>query len=260
MTVRPGGSSSAARGAQPLRDCSAVATILAYSDAFPLPKVGIQSSEPRAPGRLQNLFRHHPERIEHLTMLQQSPSRADQLLLFARNFLKHPRMLGSVIPSSRYLINQVLGKIVWSRANVIVEYGPGVGTFTAEILRNLPQNGKLLVVETNEDFVEFLRVSIPDPRLHVMHGSAADVSRYLTEIGAERADYIISGIPFSTMPVKVRDDIIRATREALQPDGAFLVYQFSPKVQPYLESEFRQVDRAFELRNILPAQLFFCLP
>ncbi|CAN5779974.1 rRNA adenine N-6-methyltransferase family protein [soil metagenome] len=193
-------------------------------------------------------------------MLQQSPSRADQLLLFARNFLKHPRMLGSVIPSSRYLINQVLGKIDWSRANVIVEYGPGVGTFTGEILRNLPKNGKLLVVETNRDFVEFLRDSLPDPRLHVMHGSAADVSRYLMEIGAERADYVISGIPFSTMPVKVRDDIIRATREALHPDGAFLVYQFSPKVQPYLESEFREVERAFELRNILPAQLFFCVP
>jgi len=169
-------------------------------------------------------------------------------------------MLGSVIPSSRYLINQVLGKIDWSRANVIVEYGPGVGTFTGEILRNLPRDGKLLVVETNADFVEFLRASLPDPRLHVMHGSAADVSRYLAEIGAERADYVISGIPFSTMPVKVRDDIIRATREALQPDGAFLVYQFSPKVQPYLENEFREVERAFELRNILPAQLFFCVP
>jgi phospholipid N-methyltransferase len=193
-------------------------------------------------------------------MIQTAPSRSDQLLLFARNFFKHPRMLGSVIPSSRYLINQVLGKIEWERADVIVEYGPGVGTFTAEILRRLGPNGKLLVVETNREFVQFLRASLPDRRLHVVHGSAAEIARYLREIGEEQADYIISGIPFSTMPEEVRHDILRSTRVALRGNGAFLVYQFSPKVQPYLESEFSEVERAFELRNILPAQLFFCAP
>lgn len=193
-------------------------------------------------------------------MPQQTPARREQLLLFARNFFKHPKMLGSVVPSSRFLINQVLGQIDWRRARVIVEYGPGVGTFTSEILRRLPADGKLLVVETNREFVEFLRSSIPDPRLNVVHGSAADVDRHLKEMGAERADYIISGIPFSTMPKEVRESILRATRESLQVDGAFLVYQFSPKVQPYLESEFRRVDRGFELLNILPAQLFFCIP
>jgi phospholipid N-methyltransferase len=193
-------------------------------------------------------------------MIQSAPSRSDQLLLFARNFFKHPRMLGSVIPSSRYLINQVLGKIDWKRARVIVEYGPGVGTITSEILRRLGPGGKLIVVETNAEFVHFLRSSLRDQRLHVVHGSAAEVGRYLAEAGVERADYIISGIPFSTMPQEVREDILRSTRTSLQPDGAFLVYQFSPKVQPYLESEFSEVERAFELRNILPAQLFFCAP
>ncbi len=193
-------------------------------------------------------------------MIQSAPSRSDQLLLFARNFFKHPRMLGSVIPSSRFLINQVLGKIDWKRARVIVEYGPGVGTITSEILRRLGPDGKLIVVETNAEFVHFLRSSIRDQRLHVVHGSAAEVGRYLAEAGVERADYIISGIPFSTMPQEVREDILRSTRASLQPDGAFLVYQFSPKVQPYLESEFSAVERAFELRNILPAQLFFCAP
>jgi phospholipid N-methyltransferase len=193
-------------------------------------------------------------------MLLQTPTRSDQMLLFARNFFKHPRMLGSVIPSSRYLIGQVLGQIDWSRARVVVEYGPGVGTFTGEILQRLPADGTLVVLETNLEFVEFLRSSMRDPRLRVVHGSAADVSRHLADHGVDSADYIISGIPFSTMPEQVREDILRSTREALQPDGAFLVYQFSPKVQPYLESEFSAVERGFELRNILPAQLFFCSP
>jgi phospholipid N-methyltransferase len=192
--------------------------------------------------------------------LAPQPSRSEQLLLFARNFFKHPRMLGSLIPSSRFLINQVLGQIDWERARVVVEYGPGVGTFTSEILRRLPQDGLLLVLETNAEFVEFLRSSLPDPRLRVVHGSASDVERHLQAAGVDRADYIISGIPFSTMPQEVRESILRSTREALRPNGAFLVYQFSPKVQPYLESEFGEVQRGFELLNVLPAQLFFCTP
>ena len=64
-------------------------------------------------------------------------SRTMEMLLFAGNFLRHPYMLGSIIPSSRFLVNQVLEPIDWERARVIVEYGPGVGTITAEILRRM---------------------------------------------------------------------------------------------------------------------------
>ncbi|MDQ3557465.1 MAG: methyltransferase [Gemmatimonadota bacterium] len=193
-------------------------------------------------------------------MLEKTPSRPEQMLLFARNFVKHPVMLGSLIPSSRFLIEQVLKQIDWRRARAIVEYGPGVGTFTTEILRRLHPDGVLMVIETNAEFVRFLQMSIRDPRLRVIHGSAADVGKLLQEHGLETADYVISGIPFSTMPEEVRDSILRTTHDVLRPNGAFLVYQFSAKVRPYLEKVFGRVQRDSEIRNILPARLFFCSP
>src|SRR5215831_17475164 len=94
-------------------------------------------------------------------------SGAAEMLLFASNFIRHPHMLGSIIPSSRFLVNQVLAPVDWERAMVIVEYGPGVGTFTAEILKRMRSDARLVVFETNDDFVKFLRNSLPDPRLHV---------------------------------------------------------------------------------------------
>ncbi len=193
-------------------------------------------------------------------MPRRAPSRLDQMLLFARNFVKHPVMLGSAIPSSRFLIDEVLGQVDWGRARVMVEYGPGVGTFTGEILRRMETDATLVVLETNREFVDFLRESILDPRLHVVHGSAADVRGELVRLGFDSADYIISGIPFSTMPEEVRSSILRATRGALDPQGAFLVYQFSARVLPYLEQVFRAVDRSFEPLNILPAHFFYCVP
>jgi phospholipid N-methyltransferase len=190
---------------------------------------------------------------------KRAPSRRKQLALFALNFFKHPKMLGSIIPSSRFLIDKVLRQVEWERARVIVEYGPGVGTFTHEVLRRMRADGILMVIETNPEFVEFLRESIPDRRLRVIHGSAADVGRELEREGVKHADYVISGIPFTTLPPQVREDVLRETRRVLEPDGVFLVYQFSPKVLGYLKPFFR-VTREFEPWNILPAQLFYCRP
>jgi phospholipid N-methyltransferase len=193
-------------------------------------------------------------------VLQKTPSRSEQALLFARNFFKHPRMLGSLIPSSRFLINGLLKQIDWRRAHVIVEYGPGVGTITIEILRKLPADGKLIVFETNADFVRLLRESVRDSRLHIVHGSAEDVGEVIEQLGLPGVDYIISGIPFSIMPPHVRAAILRTTREVLRPGGQFLVYQFSPAVLPHLNDVFSDVRKGFEPLNILPAWLYFCSP
>jgi phospholipid N-methyltransferase len=181
-------------------------------------------------------------------------------LLFARNFFRHPRMLGSIVPSSRFLIKQLLEPINWKRARVIVEYGPGVGGITAEVLRRMRPDGALIAIEMNPDFVTYLRGSMNDARLHVVEGSAESVQDILGRLGFSRADYIISGIPFSTIPAPVRERILRATHDVLEPGGAFLVYQFSTRVLQDLKRVFGYVGRKFQPLNVLPAHLFICQP
>jgi phospholipid N-methyltransferase len=180
------------------------------------------------------------------------------LVLFSRNFIKHPRMLGSLIPSSRFLVNRLLDQVDWSRAGTIVEYGPGVGTFTGEILRRLRPDANLVAIDTNRDFARHLARTLRDDRLHVIEGSAADAHDTLQERGLGRADYVISGIPYSTMDPELRARILRTTHELLQHDGAFLVYQFTRAVLPYLRQVFPHVQQEFEPRNIMPARLFYC--
>ncbi len=181
-----------------------------------------------------------------------------QAVLFARNFLKHPNMVGWVLPSSRFLVNQVLKQINWERARVIVEYGPGVGAFTTRVLERMHPDARLIALEINPDFFEFLRDSVRDPRFHLVNESATEIDAVLARLGYEQAEYIISGIPFRTIPDGIRDTIVRKTHSVLHPNGAFLVYQFSSAVRPYLERVFSSVSREFELLNILPARLFYC--
>jgi phospholipid N-methyltransferase len=181
-----------------------------------------------------------------------------ETLLFATNFLRHPHMLGSIIPSSRFLVHQVLTSIDWRRARVIVEYGPGIGTFTGEILHRMRSDAQLVAIETNRDFVRFLHRTLPDPRLHVVHDSATEVQAVLMRLALPAPRYIISGIPLGSMPDPLRADIAMKSRAALEPGGAFLVYQFTARALPTLRRTFDEVRRSFERRNFPPAQLFLC--
>ncbi|HYL00921.1 MAG TPA: methyltransferase domain-containing protein [Steroidobacteraceae bacterium] len=185
-------------------------------------------------------------------------TRGGRVLLFARNFFRHPLMLGSIVPSSRFLIRELLHPVDWNRARVIVEYGPGVGVITAEVLRRMRPDALLIAIEMNPDFVGYLRGALTDPRLRVVEGSAEWVDEILGRFGRQQADYIISGIPFSTIPAPLRESILRKTRAVLAPRGAFLVYQFSTRVLEDLRRIFGYVGRKFEPLNVLPAHLFFC--
>ena len=169
-------------------------------------------------------------------------------------------MLGSFIPSSPFLIKHLLSQIDFDSARVIVEYGPGVGTISKELVPRLHPEARLVLIEMNTEFVHFLRSEITDPRVTVVHGSAADVRKILKSLGIAGADYIISGIPYSTMPSTLRRAVLHESKQALNRNGQFLVYQFTRTVLPYLQPVFRSIRQDFELLNILPARLFYCTP
>ena len=166
-------------------------------------------------------------------------------------------MVGSIIPSSKILIDKMLGRVDWENTRLFVEYGPGVGTFTRPILQRLAPDATLLTIDTNPDFTRYLKEAIDDERLVAVNGSAADVEKILSDRGFPDADYVLSGLPFSTLPPGVGDAIAEATSRVIRPGGAFLVYQFSPKVLDFIKPHFDNIDRGFEWINVPPATLFW---
>ena len=176
---------------------------------------------------------------------------------FLRGFFKHPVMVGSIVPSSKVLIDKMLRPVAWENARLFVEYGPGVGTFTRPVLERLHPDAKLVTIDTNPDFTRYLKQLVNDERLIAVTGSAADVEKILADRGLGAADYVLSGLPFSTLPPGVGAAIGKATAKVIRPGGAFLVYQFSPKVREFIKPYFDRVERGFEWINVPPATLFW---
>lgn len=179
------------------------------------------------------------------------------LAMFFRGFLRNPVMVGSIIPSSKKLIRHMLSRTDWANTRLFVEYGPGVGTFSQDILDRMTPDATYIAIDTNPDFIDYLARTIVDPRFIPVLGSAADVRRIIADHGHAQADYILSGLPFSTLPEGVGPKIAAETHAALRKDGAFLVYQFSPKVRDFLAMKFDRIDHAFQPVNIPPAQLYW---
>ncbi len=166
-------------------------------------------------------------------------------------------MVGSIIPSSRFTIAKMLAPVRWDECRLFVEYGPGVGTFCRPVLDRLRRDGQLIVIDTNPLFIDYLRSTISDSRFIPVLGSAADVEEIVRAHGHDHADYVLSGLPFSTLPDGVGPAIAAATHRALRPGGAFLVYQFSAKARDFMARHFRHIDQGFEPLNILPCRLFW---
>ena len=169
-------------------------------------------------------------------------------------------MLGSVVPSSPFLVKDMMSQVDWDRARVLVEYGPGVGTFTREILRRMRPDAVLVAIELNTDFVNYLNDHICDPRFRVVQGSAARVRQILAEQGLAPADSIISGLPYRNMTDSLRREILEESRLALNPQGSMVLFQYTRTLLPYLESSFSSVKLNFQFFNILPALIFHCTP
>ena len=125
------------------------------------------------------------------------------------------------------------------------------------MLDRLPADARLIAIDTNQDFIDYLKKDIDDERLIAVAGSAAEVRQIIEAHGFDHADYVLSGLPFSTLPPGVGSEIGKATADVVRPGGAFLVYQFSPKVREFIAPHFERIERGFEWINVPPATLFW---
>jgi phospholipid N-methyltransferase len=176
---------------------------------------------------------------------------------FLRGFIKHPVMVGSIIPSSRSMVDRMLAPVDWANCKLFVEYGPGVGAFTEQVLRRMAPDATLIAIDTNPDFIRYLRGKFTDNRLFPVTGSASDVRQIISDCGFEHADYVLSGLPFSTLPNGMGPIIAEETHKILRPGGGFLVYQFKRRARDYMAVHFQRIDSGHEWKNVPPCHLFW---
>jgi len=175
--------------------------------------------------------------------------------MFLQAFLKSPRVIASVFPSSSFLERRVVRAADVGSARAVIELGAGTGGITRTLLEAMGQDGRLIAIERTAAFVDGLG-RIGDPRLDVVHGCASTLVAQLEQRGLPAADAVVSGIPFSTLPKALAARIVEAIAAALAPGGRFVAYQFTDRVAAYTRPVMGKPAVEHEMRNVPPVRVF----
>ncbi|MGJ0193356.1 class I SAM-dependent methyltransferase [Pantoea sp. RRHST58] len=167
---------------------------------------------------------------------------------FIHQFIRHPRKMGSITPSSAALCRAMSDSVCWRSALRVAELGAGDGVLTRHLLARMQPQATLDAFEINAPLADKLR-ALEDARLQVRNCSAASLTG--------EYDAIFSGLPLLSLPPTLRDEILRAAFNALGPDGLFVQFQYTSITQPDLSRYFIW-QRQRVLKNVPPAWVYRC--
>lgn len=147
---------------------------------------------------------------------------------FFRQWLKNPRAMASLAPSSRQLARRMVAQLP-PGARRVIELGAGTGVFTRALLERGIAPDDLLVVELNTELAEWLRERFD--RVRIVNGDARDLVELTRQSGFELGDgvdAVISGLGFLAMPRPIQQAILRAVFDVLGPDRPLIQFTYGP--------------------------------
>ncbi len=186
-------------------------------------------------------------------------------MTFFREFLRSPLLVGAVAPSGGVLARVITAPVPGIGEPVVVELGPGTGAFTGAIQRRLGGRGRHIAVEINERFAA--RLAARHPGVEVALADAAGLAGVLGARGIERADVIVSGLPWVAFDENRRGDLLSAVVGGLSEHGAFTTFAY---VHARWAQPARRLRRSLEARfdevvvgrtvwaNLPPALVYHC--
>lgn len=184
-------------------------------------------------------------------------------LEFFQAFIREPASVGALSPSSRALALAMIDRFDLRHAATVVELGAGTGAFTGLILEQIGKDTKFIAMELDRIHARSLKRRFTG--VTVYNDSAERLADYLQQ--NQRADYIISGLPWANIPADCQERIMEAILASLAPSGIFTTFAYLharwlPKARQFrraLEERFARVETSSIIwRNLPPAFVYRC--
>lgn len=176
-------------------------------------------------------------------------------LYFLTRFFSSPRQIGSITPSSRFLVNALLKSIPWNEIHTIVELGAGTGVVTREIERRKYNNCLTVIFESDPYLRKQLLMENPK---RIICSDAKKLAEELQNLNRKKVECIVSSLPFANFTPYERFSILQQVRSTLMPNRPFIAYQYSLQMKPLLNQFFQQVNVHFVPFNLPPAFVYVC--
>lgn len=144
---------------------------------------------------------------------------------FFQAFLKNPLKVGAIAPSSNELVRMMVEDIKPSENAVVLELGVGTGAFTKKLHEITPNENSYLGIELDKNLVKCLRGKFVDMRF--MRGNACQSSTLHKRSKLGKVGYVISGLPFVSMPNEVNESIFKQIERFMDQGCMFRTFQYA---------------------------------
>ena len=176
---------------------------------------------------------------------------------FIKESLKNIKKVGTVFPSSRFVVEKMVAPINFEKKLIILELGSGSGVITKRLLEKMSCDSKLLCFETNKNFYQELK-KINNNKMVLINQSAEKMKQYLDEHEIEKVDYIVSSVPLLSLPKETTNKILYVSAEILGKSGQLIQLQYTKLLTNKLKSYYSQIDIQFTPKYYLPAFIYIC--
>lgn len=179
--------------------------------------------------------------------------------MFIFEYIKNPKFVGAIAPSSKYLANNIINTIDFENAKCIVEYGPGTGVFTEKILSRIKEDAKVFLIEINKEFYDSLmRIYGHKKNVIIINTSVEYIDEILIQYNIDKIDYIVSGLPFSSLPKETSKKILSSTSKILAQNTEFITFQYTLFKLNLFRKYFKDIRYKKVMRNLPPAYVLSC--
>lgn len=174
--------------------------------------------------------------------------------------IRNPRELSTIFPSSRFLARKIADQIDFGEDCTIAELGPADGALTEPLVERMSPASQLLLIEIVEGFCEDLEEKYSDhPKrdsLEILNRGAENLDVIIQERNIKGLDYIVSGLPLTTLPDKLSANVLQTVYDCLKPSGRYIQFQYSLDYQEHIENIFGPVELHRVWLNIFPAWVY----
>lgn len=174
--------------------------------------------------------------------------------------LKNPRELSTIFPSSPFLANKIADQLDFSEPRDIAELGPADGALTKPLVKRMNPDSRLLLIEVNDAFCEDLEEKYSEhskaDAIEVLNQSAGELDQICTDRDIDELDYVVSGLPLTTLPDELSEKVIRTVHRTLKPGGKYVQFQYSQDYRDKIEGVFGPVELHRVWLNIFPAWVY----
>ncbi|WP_186005566.1 hypothetical protein [Clostridium sp. DL-VIII] len=114
--------------------------------------------------------------------------------------------------------------------------------------------------ESNKEFSsDLLEEKYKDEsNIYIVNDSAEYIGKYMKKYDIPWIDYIVSGLPFASLPNDLSSNILKKTQKYLKEDGKFITFKYTLLKKDFIKEYFSEVSVKREVRNVPPAYILCC--